>query len=419
MKSLMQKMDLQGKKVVLRCDLNVPFKDGKILDDKKIVESLETIDYLMEQECSVIILSHFGKVKKSEDKVNLTLAPIAEYMDNLYPYPVYFCPETRGDDLLRAAKKLKPKEILVVENTRFEDIRGNKESGNDKALAQFWSLLGDVFINDAFGSCHRMHASVVGIAKYLPSGFGFLVQKEVDALSSLLDNPERPFTVFMGGIKVQEKLPVIKTLLPKCDYLLLGGGIANTFLAALDFNVGFSPVDEESIPELQELMLNNKDKIFLPLDCTVGVSYDPTYVKYLPINKVADDEVIYDIGSATIEKYKQVIMQSKLVFINGTAGKYEDEKYCNGTLELFKVLKESSAKVIAGGGDAVASTKKLGLEDVFYYLSTGGGASLEYIANGSLPAIDFIESMTEDDLEILDMGEINNEINNSQSEDGA
>ena len=392
MKQRVQDMDVSNKTVLLRCDFNVPIDNNQVYDDKKLVASLETINYLKEKNCKIIILSHLGKVKTEEDKYKYSLKPVADYLNKKLALNVGFY-NGQKDKTVDRIKAMQAGEVLLLENTRFEDIPNKLESGNDIQLSMFYASLADLFINDAFGSCHRAHASTVGVAKLLPSGIGFLVQKELENLDKLINNPERPFTLIMGGAKIDDKIPMIKSLINECDYLLLAGGIANTFLAALNIEVGFSVVNKDLIPEVNEIMKQNKNKFMLPLDAIVGNNYDNNYVKYQLIDKVSKNDIIYDIGTKTIEKYKQAINLSKTIFVNGTMGMYEDNRFANGTNLMFRLLAESNATVIIGGGDSASAVEKLGYADKVDYISTGGGASLEYITNKSLPAIDVIKDV--------------------------
>lgn len=392
MKQRVQDMDVSNKTVLLRCDFNVPIDNNQVYDDKKLVASLETINYLKEKNCKIIILSHLGKVKTEEDKYKYSLKPVTDYLNKKLELNVGFY-NGQKDKTVDRIKAMQAGEVLLLENTRFEDIPNKLESGNDIQLSMFYASLADLFINDAFGSCHRAHASTVGVAKLLPSGIGFLVQKELENLDKLINNPERPFTLIMGGAKIDDKIPMIKSLINECDYLLLAGGIANTFLAALNIEVGFSVVNKDLILEVNEIMKQNKNKFMLPLDAIVGNNYDNNYVKYQLIDKVSKNDIIYDIGTKTIEKYKQAINLSKTIFVNGTMGMYEDKRFANGTNLMFRLLAESNATVIVGGGDSASAVEKLGYADKVDYISTGGGASLEYITNKSLPAIDVIKDV--------------------------
>ena len=395
MKKRIQDIDVRNKRVLLRCDFNVPVKDGQILDDSKIIASLNTIEYLVKQGAKIIILSHFGKVKTEEDKATNSLAPIAEHLQKLVQTKVIFSKQPRSLYLEAKIENMNPGEILVLENTRFEDVPNKLESGNDAQLAMYWAGLADVFCLDAFGSAHRKHASTYGVAKYLPSCIGFLVEHEIEMLDKYVLNAEKPFTIVMGGAKVEDKVALIEALLPKCDHLLITGGIANSCLATLNFNVGNSlrTRDPEIINKLKSLLITYKDKIMLPVDAIIGREYNNDFIEHVNIDKVEEDDMILDIGMKTINKYKEVIDSSKTIFVNGTAGKYEDIRFATGTRELLNNIVNTNAIKIVGGGDGVSAVKHFKLGEKFTYLSTGGGATLEYIINEGLPAIDNIEDL--------------------------
>ncbi len=395
MKKRIQDIDVRNKRVLLRCDFNVPVKDGQILDDSKIIASLNTIEYLVKQGAKIIILSHFGKVKTEEDKATNSLAPIAEHLQKLVQTKVIFSKQPRSLYLEAKIENMNPGEILVLENTRFEDVPNKLESGNDAQLAMYWAGLADVFCLDAFGSAHRKHASTYGVAKYLPSCIGFLVEHEIEMLDKYVLNAEKPFTIVMGGAKVEDKVALIEALLPKCDHLLITGGIANSCLATLNFNVGNSlrTRDPEIINKLKSLLITYKDKIMLPVDAIIGREYNNDFIEHVNIDKVEEDDMILDIGMKTINKYKEIIDNSKTIFVNGTAGKYEDIRFATGTRELLNNIVNTNAIKIVGGGDGVSAVKHFKLGEKFTYLSTGGGATLEYIINEGLPAIDNIEDL--------------------------
>ncbi len=395
MKLCLQNVDVKNKTVVLRVDYNVPQKDGHILDDSKMKLSLETIYYLLNQNCKIVILSHLGKVKTNEDKQKYSLEPVAKHLSELLGKEVYFSKENFGTDVVNRVKALKPQDILMLENTRTLDVPNKLESRCDSQLSLFFASLGDVFVNDAFASSHRKHASTYGISKYLPSCIGFLMQKEISMLDRLIMHPIHPYTVIMGGAKIDDKLSLIESLLPKCDHLLLGGGLANTCLDILGFETGESLVSEDNNvrSKVRELLLKYKDKIVLPLDVIVGSTYDLSYVKYKPVNEVSLNEMIYDVGYKTLQKYGSILKDTQTVFINGTVGMYENPKYANGTKELLSMLSKINAVVVVGGGDALSSVKNLGFENKFTYTSSGGGATLDYLATGELNAL---EGMKED-----------------------
>lgn len=388
-----QDLDINGKTIILRCDFNVPLKDGQVDDDTKIIKSLKTIKYIIEHNAKVVLLSHLGRIKTENDKETGSLKVVADYLKIQLGKEVVFFNKTRDMNLKENIDNLPLGSVIMLENTRFEDVPSKLESSNDMELAKYWASLGDIFCLDAFGSAHRSHASTAGIGAFIPSCLGFLMQDELSNLSYITTNPKRPFTIVMGGAKVDDKLKLIEALLPKCDYFLTTGGIANSFLKALGFKVGASLSTDsiDVINKLRELMLNNKNKIILPLDATVGITYDENYAKAKSIAEVGKDEIIYDIGSKTLEKYKLAIDKSKTVFVNGTAGLYEDSKYANGTIQLFTILSMSQADVYVGGGDSVAAAKKLGFEAKFKYLSSGGGATLEYLGDGKLEAVEFLK----------------------------
>lgn len=368
-------IDLKNKKVVIRVDYNVPMENGIIKDSSKIKKSLRSINYLLENNCRVVILSHFGRIKSEEDKAKNSLKIVAKELANLLGKNVKFLDNCFGDKVKSIVDNCGLGEVILLENTRFMDIYEKKESGNDLALAEYWASLGEVYINDAFGSMHRAHASTAGIAKFLPHAIGFLVMDELEHLNILIHNTPHPFTVFMGGAKVDDKLPIIKSLIERCDYLLVGGGIANSFLKAKGADIGNSIAtsDEGIINELKKLMGEYKGKIVLPVDFTI------------------DDGIIYDVGNKSIEVYKKYIDKSEIVFVNGTCGKFEDERFMEGTSNLFKILKDSGKKVIVGGGDTASACIKFGFKDSFDFISSGGGATLEYIADGTLKALEWME----------------------------
>lgn len=368
-------IDLKNKKVVIRVDYNVPMENGIIKDSSKIKKSLRSINYLLENNCRVVILSHFGRIKSEEDKAKNSLKIVAKELANLLGKNVKFLDNCYGDKVKSIVDNCGLGEVILLENTRFMDIYEKKESGNDLALAEYWASLGEVYINDAFGSMHRAHASTAGIAKFLPHAIGFLVMDELEHLNILIHNTPHPFTVFMGGAKVDDKLPIIKSLIERCDYLLVGGGIANSFLKAKGADIGNSIAtsDEGILNELKKLMDEYKGKIVLPVDFTI------------------DDGIIYDVGNKSIEVYKKYIDKSEIIFVNGTCGKFEDERFMEGTSNLFKILKDSGKKVIVGGGDTASACNKFGFKDSFDFISSGGGATLEYIADGTLKALEWME----------------------------
>ncbi len=395
--------DVKNKRVVLRCDLNVPIKDGFILDDSKIKASLETINYLIENDCKIIILSHLGKVKTKADKAKNSLEPVYNRLRELLKREIYFSRETRAVNLYMQVESMLPKDVLLLENTRFEDLNGNLESGCDPQLSMYWASLCDVFVMDAFGTSHRKHASTYGISKYVPSCIGFLVEKELTCLDKFVINGKRPLTIVMGGAKIEDKIGLIEKFLDKCDYLLLTGGIANTFLKVLNINIGASLCSKnpEILEKVKNMLLNYRDKIMLPLDVIVANTYDENYVKYKRLNELDENDIILDCGNKTIEKYKTAIDKSETVFVNGTMGKYEDIRFANGTKEFLRMLSLSNKILVAGGGDSVSAINNFGYTNAFTYLSSGGGATLEYLTTNKLPGLEGIDE--DDEVEVLDM----------------
>lgn len=378
-------IEIKNKRVLLRCDLNVTIKDGKIIDDTKIKKSLNTINYLLENNNRIIILSHLGKIKSNIDKEKNTLYPVYLKLKKLINTNIYFSKVTKGKELENLVNNLKEKEIILVENTRYEDYPEKLESSCDMTLSKYWASLADVFVNDAFGTSHRQHASNYGIKQFIPSCYGLLINEEKTKLDELINNPEKPFLVIMGGAKVEDKLKLIKELLKICDKLIVGGGIANTFMYAKKYNIGKSLVNLENIDEIKELLTTYKEKIITPIDFYVSNNGIKEYRK---LNEIQDEDIIYDIGEESLKEYETIINNTKTIFINGTIGLYEDKNFEFGTKSLLTKLKESSAKTFVGGGDAVSATNKLGFENSFYYKSTGGGATLEYIIDKTLLALE-------------------------------
>ena len=384
MKKTIKDYDYTNKKVILRCDLNVPIENGQITDDTRIKESIETINYLIDHNAKVIILSHLGKVKTEEDKTSNTLYPVYLKLKEYLHTQVYFSKQTRGPELENLVNNLQNKEVLLIENTRYEDVPNKLESSCDEELSKYWSSLGEVFINDAYGTCHRAHASNVGVAKFLPSAVGFLVEKEITKLDGILNESTHPYTIIMGGKKVSDKTLVIDNLIDKCDYLLLGGGMCFTFLKAKGINVGESIVDEENIPYCQNVLAKYTEKIILPIDIVTKDN------QIKDVQNLSQNDAGYDIGPKTIEIFNNIILKSKRIIINGPMGVFEEKDFAKGTKAIYETIKNNSIKTLIGGGDTAASANLLGYNNAFYHISTGGGATLEYLTGVSLPAIEVI-----------------------------
>ncbi len=379
--------DLSGKKVIIRVDFNVPMKDGKITDDNRIKASLKTIKYALDNNAKVILLSHLGRIKTEEDKLNNSLKPVSVRLSELLNMPVKFIPVTRGIELEDAITNMNNKDIILVENTRYEDLVNKAESSNDKELGKYWASLGDLFINDAFATSHRTHASNVGIASHLPSGIGFLIEEELKALD--LDNAERPLTIILGGAKVSDKIGLINNLAKKADNILIGGGMAYTFIKASGIDVGSSLLDEENIEFAKTMLEKYKDKLVLPID---SVNKDKNgNIRTCFINEIKEDEAGLDIGIQTIKLFKNYLSDSKTVIWNGPVGKFEESPFDNGTKELCKILESLDIKKIAGGGDTASAVINLGYKDAFTHISTGGGASLELLEGKKLPGVIYEE----------------------------
>lgn len=373
--------NLKNKTVIIRVDFNVPIKDGVIIDDNRIKESLKTINYCLDNNCKIILLSHLGKVKTEEDKLKNTLKPISIRLSELLNKKVIFVPETRGKIVDETVKNMKDKDIVLLENTRFEDLNGKLESGCDDTLSSYWASLGEIFINDAFGTCHRKHASNVGISKHLPSCLGFLVLKELDNLLPIINNPEKPFTVILGGAKISDKINLVKNLIEKADYILIGGAMAYTFLKAKGVSVGKSLVDEEAISFVKSLPM---DKIILPIDHIVSLEIDGKKKK---VYDIGSNEIGLDIGPETEKLFKSYLEKSKTVFWNGPMGYYENVSYQDGTRYICDVISNLDIISVVGGGDSASCVINMGYIDKFTHISTGGGASLELLSGKTLPGV--------------------------------
>ena len=388
-------LDLDGKKVLVRVDFNVPMKDGVITDDNRIVEALPTIKYILEHNGKAILFSHLGKVKEETDKASKTLAPVGAKLAELLGKPVKFIPQTRGTELETAIAELGTGEVLLFENTRFEDIDGKKESKNDPELGKYWASLGDVFVNDAFGTAHRSHASNVGIAAHLETAAGFLLQKEIDFIGGAVDAPERPFIAILGGAKVSDKIGVIENLLDKADKVLVGGGMMFTFLKAQGLNVGKSLVEEDKIDLAKSLLAKAAGKLILPVDTIVAKEFSNDVEHHTTsCDSIAADEMGLDIGPDSIKLFADTLAGAKTVVWNGPMGVFEMSNYAHGTIGVCEAIANlTGAKTIIGGGDSAAAAIQLGYAEKFSHISTGGGASLEYLEGKILPGVDCVDNI--------------------------
>ena len=387
MKKTIRDYDLEGKKVIIRCDFNVPIKDGQIIDDNRIVMALDTINYAINHGAKVILMSHLGRIKEEEDKIKNSLRLVSIRLSELLNKEVLFIPQTRGKILEEAINSLQNGDVLLMENTRFEDVPGKKESGNDIELGKYWASLGDIFINDAFGTAHRSHASNVGIATYLPSGLGFLVENEMNNLS-ILNNPEHPFVVILGGSKVADKIGIIENLVTKADKIIIGGGMAYTFLNAKGYDIGKSILDSENIEFCKNILAKYSDKIILPVDNVVVKEFsNDVSNRTIKVNEFLKDDIGMDIGVETVSLFSSILENAKVVFWNGPLGVYEFSKYSIGTEKVLEKLIKTNAKTILGGGDIVAAASKLGYKDKVTHASTGGGVTLEFMEGKELPGV--------------------------------
>lgn len=380
----LENINLIDKVVIIRCDLNVPMCNGIITDDNRIIKSLPTIKYLYENAKKLIILSHLGRIKTKKDEKKNTLKPVCDNLSQKLNIDIAFCSYDKD-----IKKVISENKVVMLENTRFFDLDNNKESNNDDSLAKYFASLGDVFVNDAFGVSHRNAASVVGISKYLPSYMGFLVREEIEKLDIIKNNPKRPFTVILGGSKVKDKIGLITSLADKVDNLVIVGGMAFTFLKAMNINIGKSILDTENIDYAKDMLEKYGNKIVLPIDVYVSTEFSNNGNKDLrSVKDINDNEIGLDIGPETIKLIENRIKNSKTVFVNGPAGAFELTNYSYGTKELFEILKNMNSVVVIGGGDSASAAIKFGYKNVFTHISTGGGASLEYIEGKKLPGIE-------------------------------
>ena len=395
-KLTVEDLPLSGKKVLMRVDFNVPISDDgtKVEDDNRIVAALPTIKYVIEHGGKAILFSHLGRIKKEEDKPAKSLKAVAERLSELLDKPVKFVPVTEGKKLEDAINELKDGEVLLVQNTRYEDVKDGeyvkRESGNDPELGKYWASLGDVYVNDAFGTAHRKHASNVGIATNMPgkAAAGFLMEKEIKFLGDAVDNPQRPFVAILGGAKVSDKIGVIDNLLDKADKIIIGGGMAYTFYAAKGIKTGDSLVEKDKIDVAKKILDKAGNKIVLPIDNVVADKFDNDANTKVVEGDIDDGWMALDIGPKSVEEFKNVLKDAKTVVWNGPMGVFEKPNFAKGTLEVGKFLGTlNDATTIVGGGDSTAAVKQLGVADQLTHISTGGGASLTYLEGKTLPGI--------------------------------
>ncbi|MDU5185448.1 MAG: phosphoglycerate kinase [Finegoldia magna] len=391
-KKTLKDLNVENKRVLVRVDFNVPIKEGIITDTNRIEASLTTIKYLIDNNAKVILMSHLGR-PKGEPKPEFSLKPVAQKLSEMIGQDVKFIDSDKvvDDSVIEESKKLQPKEIMLIQNTRFR----KEEEKNDQTFSKELSQLADLYVNDAFGTSHRAHASNVGVSKFLPSAVGFLVQKEIEIMGKALENPERPFTAILGGAKVSDKIGVIENLLDKVDTILIGGAMAFTFIKSKGKNVGKSLIEEDKLDLAKSLLEKAQEKgvkIFLPVDFVVAKEMsEESDSKVINIDDFTDDIAGFDIGTKTIKIFDEEIQKSKTIVWNGPMGVFEIEQFSKGTFEIANSLVKSKATTIVGGGDSASAIAKSGNKDKVTHVSTGGGASLEFLEGKDLPGIDCID----------------------------
>jgi len=395
-KKIVRDLKVEGKKVLIRVDFNVPMKDGVITDDNRIVQALPTIKDVVERNGKVILFSHLGRVKKEEDKAGLSLAPVAASLAEKLGQEVKFVPFTRGPELEAAIDALNEGEVLMFENTRFEDVVGKKESKNDPELGKYWASLGDVFVNDAFGTAHRSHASNVGIAANIDEvAAGYLLEKEIKFIGGVVEAPERPFMAILGGAKVGDKIGVIENLLNIADKILIGGGMSYTFFKQMGYEIGTSICEDDKLDLAKELLEKAQGKLVLPIDLKVTKEFsNDSEVRIASFDDIKADEMGLDVGPKTIEFYADLLKDAKTVVWNGPVGVFEFSNFAGGTIGVCKTLAGlEGATTIIGGGDSAAAAIQLGYAQDFTHISTGGGASLEYLEGKVLPGVACVDEL--------------------------
>ena len=382
-KKTVRDIDIKGKRVLMRVDFNVPMQDGKVTDDKRIRASLPTIKYVLDQGASLILMSHLGRPKGGPDP-EFSLHPAADVLSSLLGIPVKMAPDPVGPEVEKMAKELKPGEVLMLENTRFHP----GEEKNDLGLARQWAALADGYVNDAFGSAHRAHSSTEGVARFLPAVSGFLMEQELEYLGRAVLNPEHPYVAILGGAKISDKISVVETLLSKADKLIIGGGMANTFLAAKGYNMQDSLVETASIETAKSILDKSGDKLLLPVDAVIADKFDAEANKQIvDVDKIPPGWRMMDIGPKSVEAFKDALRGAKLIVWNGPMGVFEMPKFAEGTFAIAKILADSGATTVIGGGDSASAVKKAGVAKQMTHVSTGGGASLEFLEGKELPGV--------------------------------
>lgn len=382
-KKTIEDIDLDSKRVLVRVDFNVPLEDGRVADDTRIRAALPTIKYLVDHRAIVILCSHLGR-PKGQVKAELSLRPVAEHLSELLGVPIAFADDCVGDPAQDAVRDLQAGQIVLLENTRFHA----GEKANDPEFARALASLAEVYVNDAFGSAHRAHASTEGVARYLPAVAGYLMEKEIRYLGDALLEPEHPFVAIMGGAKISDKIDVVKRMLQIADHLLVGGGLANTFLAARGFDLAESLVEEDALPTAREILQTATDKLVLPVDLVVADEFsEDASVRSVPVDQVPAGWRALDVGEKTVDLFKEKLQGAKLIVWNGPMGVFEMEPFAAGTYAIAQAVAETDAVSIIGGGDSAAAIRKAGLTDKISHVSTGGGASLEFMEGKTLPGV--------------------------------
>jgi phosphoglycerate kinase len=383
-KMTVRDISLKGKRVLMRVDFNVPMANGIVTDDKRIKAALPTIQYVLDQGASLILMSHLGRPKGTGFEPSFSLKPAAEALATLLGKPVQMAPDCVGPDVEAIAGALKPGDVLMLENTRFH----KGEEKNDLDLARQMAALGNVYVNDAFGSAHRAHASTEGVARFLPAVSGFLMEQELEYLGRATDHPAHPYVAILGGAKVSDKIAVIENLLTRCDTLIIGGGMANTFLAATGYNMQGSLVEAGSVKIAEAIMAKAGDRLMLPVDAVAAETFDAEAAsQVVDLDKVPAGWRVLDIGPKSIAQFGEVLLRAKLVVWNGPMGVFEFPRFAEGTFAIARLLATTGATIVIGGGDSASAVKKAGVAKQMTHVSTGGGASLEYLEGRVLPGV--------------------------------
>lgn len=383
-KKTVRDIDLKGKRVLMRVDFNVPIENGVVTDDKRIRAALPTIQYVLDQGASLVVMSHLGRPKGTGFEAEFSLKPVAQVLSQLLNRPVQMAPDCIGPEVEAMARALQPGQVLMLENVRFH----KEEEKNDLEFAKKLAALGEVYVNDAFGAAHRAHASTTAVAQCLPAVSGFLMQQELEYLSRATLNPERPYIAILGGAKISDKIAVIENLLTKCDKLIIGGGMANTFLAAQGYNMQDSLVEPNSIETAKKIIASADNKLLLPVDAVIADKFDAdANTQVVDVDKIPAGWRVMDIGPKTVAKFTEALRGAKLIVWNGPLGVFEMPKFAEGTFAIAKVLASSGATTVIGGGDSASAVKKAGVAKQMTHVSTGGGASLEFLEGRVLPGV--------------------------------